>query len=431
MQENSGDAPHNNTGIVREVTCCRVCGGSDLVNYLDLGMMPLANNLAATATDAKAMSRFPMQVQYCRDCSLSQLTVVIDPREMFSNYAYRSSISQAYIDHCREMAKSMRDSLGLKQDDLVVDIAGNDGALLAVFKDELGVRVVNVDPAENLAEIAEAQGVTTMTSFWGTDAADRIVAEHGKPSLITATNVFAHVDDVRGFVAAARDCLCDDGTLMLEFPYGVDFIEHREFDTIYFEHLSYVLLEPVRRLAESLKMAVFDVQKQDIHGGTIRVFIGHEGTHKVLPSVGEFIANEKREGYHDAEVYADWNREIDELIRDLVEKITALKVGGAKVAAFAASAKGNTLLNACQFDAETVDYIVDDTPEKIGRFSPGTGIPIVDRTVLAEDPPDYLVILAWNFAKEIIASTAEFSAGGGRYIIPIPAFEIIETDSEA
>ena len=217
---------------------------------------------------------------------------------------------------------------------------------------------------------------------------------------------------------------------MLEFPYGVDFIEHREFDTIYFEHLSYVLLEPVRRLAESLGMSVFDVQKQDIHGGTIRVFIGNEGAHKISPSVDKFIANEKREGYHDSAVYEEWNREIDQLISGLVENITALKKDGAKVAAFAASAKGNTLLNACKFDSETVDYIVDDTPEKIGRFSPGTGIPIVDRSVLENDPPDYLVVLAWNFAKEIIASTAQFSDGGGKYIIPIPSFKIIETEKQ-
>ncbi len=393
-------------------------------------MMPLANNLAASSDAAKAMRRFPMRVQFCRKCALSQLTVVIDPREMFSNYAYRSSISQAYLDHCRAMAKSVNESLGVGVDDLVVDIAGNDGALLAVFKEELGVRVVNVDPAENLAAIAEAAGVTTISGFWDAAAGAQVVRDHGQPSLITATNVFAHVDDVRGFVAAAKDCLRKDGTLMLEFPYGVDFIEHREFDTIYFEHLSYVLLEPVRRLAISLGMSVFDVQKQDIHGGTIRVFIGNDGEHDVMPSVNEFIANEKKEGYHDLAVYEAWNQEVDALITDLISQITALKKAGSKVAAFAASAKGNTLLNACQFDADTIDYIVDDTPEKIGRFSPGTGIPIVDRSVLANNPPDYLVILAWNFAKEIIASTAKFSAGGGKYIIPIPAFEIVDAEGE-
>ena len=414
-------------GIIRAVNHCRICGSDKLVKYLDLGMMPLANNLATSAAEAKAMQRYPMQVLYCRDCSLSQLSVVIDPRELFSKYAYRSSINRAYLDHCREMARSVRDSLSLREGDLVVDIAGNDGALLSVFKDELGVRVVNVDPAENLAEIAEAAGVPTITSFWGPDVARKIVSEYGRPKLITATNVFAHVDDVRDFVTAAKDCLDDDGVLMLEFPYGVDFIEHREFDTIYFEHLSYVLLRPTIRLADDLGMQVFDVRKQDIHGGSVRVFIGKPNAHDVRPSVEKFIAKEAADGYHDVAVYENWQKEITALIGDLVMQISNLKKNGAKIASFAASAKGNTLLNACRFDSSTIDYIVDDTPEKIGRFSPGTGIPIVDRTVLASDPPDYLAILAWNFADVIIDSTVNYSGKGGKYIIPIPAFRIIES----
>jgi len=413
--------------IIRDVSRCRVCGGDKLVKYLDLGMMPLANNLAASATEAKAMQRYPMQVLYCRDCSLSQLSVVIDPRELFSKYAYRSSINRAYLEHCRKMAESVRDSLRLRQDDLVVDIAGNDGALLSVFKDELAVRVVNVDPAENLAAIAEAAGVPTITSFWSADVARQIVSDYGRPKLITATNVFAHVDNVRDFVAAAKECLDDDGVLMLEFPYGVDFIEHREFDTIYFEHLSYVLLRPVERLADDLGMQVFDVQKQAIHGGSVRVFIGNPNAHAVRPSVARFISNEAADGYHDVTVYENWKEEIKALIDDLIDRISNLKKGGARIAGFAASAKGNTLLNACRFDASTIDFIVDDTPEKIGRFSPGTGIPVVDRSVLASDPPDYLVILAWNFANEIIATTAEYGGAGGHYIIPIPAFKIIES----
>jgi hypothetical protein len=373
------------------------------------------------------MQRFPMQVQYCRNCSLSQLTVVIDPRELFSHYTYRSSINKGYVKHCRKMAQSVGISLNLGVDDLVVDIAGNDGALLAEFKDELGVSVVNVDPAENIGAIAESIGIKTITDFWSAEVANEILRSHGQPKLITATNVFAHVDDVRGFVSAAKLCLHEKGALMLEFPYGVDFIEHREFDTIYFEHLSYVLIEPVRRLAASLGMDVFDVQKQDIHGGTVRVFIGHEGAHEVLSSVDTFVAAEKDGGYHDAAIYRQWNGEIDALISDLSEKLAALKRDGAKIAAFAASAKGNTLLNACRIDSATIDYIVDDTPEKIGKYSPGNGIPIVDRSVMSANPPDYLVILAWNFAREIIESTVDFAASGGKYIIPIPAFEIINS----
>ena len=409
-------------GIVRPVRECRVCGCDRLVKYLDLGMMPLANNLAPSAVEAKQMRRFPMQVQFCECCSLSQLTVVVDPREMFTHYAYRSSVNKGYVRHCREMARSVRESLGLGQDDLVVDIAGNDGALLAEFRDELGVKVLNIDPAENISAIAEERGIPTITDFWSMEIADKVVGEYGRPRLITATNVFAHVDDVRGFVMAAKQCMQDDGVLMLEFPYGVDFIEHREFDTIYFEHLSYLLIEPVRHLAADLGMAVFDVQKQDIHGGTVRVFIGVEGRHDVRASVAEYLDREQRGGFHAVTRYQEWSGEIDQLIDELATELTALKEKGASIAAFAASAKGNTLLNACRLDQNTIDYIVDDTPEKIGRFSPGTGIPIVDRKVLQSAPPDYLVILAWNFAREIIDNTSEY---GGRYIIPIPAFKVI------
>lgn len=416
--------------IIRGVKKCRVCGSEDMLLYLDLGMLPLANNLAATAQEARQMPRFPMQVQLCNQCSLSMLSVVIDPRAMFSQYAYRSSINKGYIRHCRQMAGSVGAMLELESTDLVVDIAGNDGALLAEFKDELGVRVVNVDPAENIAAIADAKGIATINDFWSEDVAGRIVAEHGEAKLITATNVFAHVDDVRAFVAAAKICLHKEGALMLEFPYGVDFIEKREFDTIYFEHLSYVLIRPVEQLARSLDMCVFDVQKQDIHGGSARVFIGHQKAHDIQPAVAEFLDYEKKHGFHDVAIYKAWNREVDALITDLVSQLKRIKGEGARIAAFAASAKGNTLLNACRLDASTIEYIVDDTPEKIGRFSPGTGIPIVDRSRLVAAPPDYLVILAWNFTREIIESTSDYREQGGRYIIPIPAFHVVEDFSD-
>jgi len=408
--------------IVKPVRACRICGGERLVKYLDLGMMPLANNLAPSAAAALQMNRFPMQVQFCEDCAMSQLTVVIDPREMFSHYTYRSSVSRGYVDHCRAMAKSAAVKLNLVADDLVVDIAGNDGTLLAEFRDELGVEVLNVDPAENIAKIAEERGIPTINDFWSAAVAARIVEDHGRPRLITATNVFAHVDDVRGFVSAAKDCLADDGSLLLEFPYGVDFIEHREFDTIYFEHLSYVLIRPVAELAKRAGLELFAVERFDIHGGSVRVYLGNPGAHTVESSVGEFLSREASGGFHEAARYMRWNDEIDELVRSLGMELRALREAGKKVAAFAASAKGNTLLNACRLDRRTIAYIVDDTPEKIGRFSPGTGIPIVDRSRLAEDPPDYLVILAWNFARDIIDGTADYS---GKYVIPIPAFKII------
>lgn len=412
-------------GVLRGVTRCRVCGSENLMKYLDLGMMPLANNLADSAAEARHMDRFPMQVQYCTDCSLSQLTVVVDPRVMFSHYAYRSSVNTGYVRHCRAMAASVGRKLGLSAGDLVVDIAGNDGTLLAEFRDELGVQVLNVDPAANIAALAVERGVPTINDFWSIDVATQILGQHGRPRLMTATNVFAHVDDVRSFMAAVQRCLHEEGALVLEFPYGVDFIEHREFDTIYFEHLSYLLIEPVRRLAAASGLEVFDVEKQDIHGGTVRVFMGNSGMHPVAPAVAEFVDAEKAGGFHDPERYRAWSEEIARLINDLTTTLHGLKKQGARIAAFAASAKGNTLLNACRLDQRTIDYIVDDTPEKIGRFSPGNGIAIVDRTVLEREPPDFLLILSWNFAREIIENTPEFK---GSYITPIPEFKIIERD---
>lgn len=409
----------------RSHTRCRVCGNTDLRKYLDLGLMPLANNLADDAQSAKDIDRYPLQVSFCGECSLSQTTVIIDPSKLFGHYTYRSSISKGYVRHCRDMARSVGAKLNLHDSDLVVDIAGNDGALLGEYKDELGVRVVNVDPAENICAIAEARGVPSIVAFWSRDVAQQILDRHGEPKLITATNVFAHVDDLRAFLDAVSGCLHREGVLLLEFPYIVDFIEHREFDTIYFEHLSYVGLKPVMQLATAAGMRVFDVEKHDIHGGTLRVFIAREGVHAVTGRVERFFKAEKKGGYHGFARYESWSEEIDELIGDLARQLARLKAGGASIAAFGAAAKGNTLLNACGLNAGVIDYIVDDTPEKIGRFSPGTGIPVVDRSKLASEPPDYLLILAWNFAGEIIDSAADYRRGGGKFIIPVPAFELV------
>jgi len=411
-------------GVVRAVTNCRVCGSADLVKYLDLGMLPLANNLATSAQDAIDMQRFPMQLLFCQECALSQLSVVIDPSVFFSHDNHRSSIDKDYVRYCREMAHALKAPLQIETGDLVIDIAGNDGALLAEFRDELGVEVVNVDPAENISAAAESCAIATINKSWSQEVAQELLDNNGRPKLITAMNVFHRVDDVRGFLAAARHCLHEKGALILEFSICMDFIENREFDTLYFERLSYLLIGPVAQLAAKEGMQVFDVQKQDIHGSTVRVFLDVEGAHEVKPSVADFLGREESGGYHDIAIYREWTGEIDALIDDLAAQLKKLKNAGAQIAAFAASAKGNTLLNACLLDTATIDYIVDDTPEKINRFSPGTGIPIVDRSVLADDPPHYLVILAWNFAREIIGNKSAF---GGKYIVPTPAFEIVDS----
>lgn len=353
----------------------------------------------------------------CGQCGLSQLSIVIPPEVLFSHYVYRSSISQGYIDHCRGMAKYVKKTYNLTDKSFVIDIAGNDGALLKEFKDEIGCMVLNVDPAENLYQICEDKGVRMFCTFWGNDAAEHIAANwHQKADIITATNVFAHVDNVKEFIEAAKIVLAPNGKLILEFPYLIDFIENREFDTIYFEHLSYFSIGPLKRLVESCGLNIESVIKQNIHGGSVRVIIGNGSADD---SVQQFINLEAF--YKGMEVYNEFELSVSKTIEDFRINLHSLP---GKVAAFAASAKGNTLLN-CAGDCSPIQYIVDQTPEKIGKYSPGVKIPIVDMNHMIENMPDYLIILSWNFADEIMTK-CKAAGYTGKFIIPIPQWKIVE-----
>lgn len=404
---------------------CRICGSKKLVKYLDLGLMPLANNLEFTAVRAKEKQRFPLQVLFCEECSLSQLSVVIDPEKMFSYYTYRSSVNGGYVKHCRQMAKIMKEKYNLSLCSFHIDIAGNDGTLLKQFKEEVGLKTLNIDPATNLVAIAESIGIESIADFWGLDLANKVVKSHGHADLITATNVFAHVDNVKEFILSAKTLLKYNGVLVLEFPYLVDFIEKLEYDTIYFEHSSYISMSPMIKLCEIIGMKVISVEKQAIHGGTIRVTISQaDSTLPVESSVSEYVDNEIKLGYDKIEKYNKWALSVKEAINDFSTKILQLKKEGYKIAGFGASAKGNTLLNSAGMNTDIISYIADETPEKIGKFSPMTGIPIVNKQQLIKDPPDYLIILSWNFAQEIIEKISKIY--NGKYIIPIPNFQVIE-----
>lgn len=418
-------------------TSCRVCKSEKLTPYLDLGLMPLSNNLAESMYDKVHNQRYPLKVLFCENCGLSQLSIVVPAEEMFSHYVYRSSIAAGYVKHCRAMAIELKEKLGLGPDSLHVDIAGNDGALLQQFKEVIGHKVINVDPAQNLRGICEAAGIFVFTEFWGMVAARRILnmpAFNGPRSktskdqerphdpradLITATNVFAHVDDVREFIQAAKLILKPTGVLVLEFPYLIDFIENNEFDTVYFEHLSYFSIYPLTILCQELGLNVQSVSHQDIHGGTVRVTIGHGPTDD---TVADYVKNE-RQNYGKIDRYHQFAEDVYLTISNFHNQLHKLKP--AKICGFAASAKGNTLLNAAMINPGLLDYIVDETPEKIGKWSPGTLLPIVAMVDLIRTPPDYLVILSWNFAKEIMEKCR--SAGySGKFIIPIPDFKVVD-----
>lgn len=409
--------------MYKEHTNCRVCGSDKLTPYLDLGKLPLSNNLATSPLDPIHNQKFPLKVLLCEDCGLSQLSVVIDPKILFGHYVYRSSISKGYVDHCNQMARDLQKKLNLTKDSFHIDIAGNDGALLDEFKKVIGHKVLNVDPAENMAALCNALGIPTLTFFWGMDVAKRVVNGFGQADLITATNVFAHVSDPLDFIQAAKHVLKPSGVLILEFPYLIDFIENLELDTIYFEHLSYFSIYPLTLLCQKAGLNVLSVEQQDIHGGSVRVTIGYGEPDE---TVSVYVKIE-RKYYSRINKYHSFAEDVHLSINNFHSGVNKLKIAGNKIAGFAASAKGNTLLNCAGITCGSMSYIVDQTPEKIGKYSPGTFIPIVSMLELERNPPDYLVILSWNFAEEIMDKCRK-AGYRGRFIIPIPEFKVVENE---
>lgn len=408
--------------MYKQHTNCRVCGSDKLTEYLDLGMMPLSNNLLSMPTDYP--NRYPLKVLFCEECSLSQLSIVIDPETLFGHYVYRSSISQGYKDHCSKMAIELKEKYQLNENSFHIDIAGNDGALLSEFKKSINYyKCLNIDPARNLVEHNENNGIRQFTAFWGYEAAKHLInTGWPKADLITATNVFAHVDNVKEFLEACKMVLADTGVIVLEFPYLIDFIEKVEFDTIYFEHLSYFSIRPLTKLCYDAGLHINCITRQDIHGGSVRVEIGKQDLS--ITDIAIFMDCEYLAGYYSIKQYKDFAYKVSIIIRNFHSRIKALKQQGKTIAGFAASAKGNTLLNCAGITYEEIGYIVDQTPEKIGKYSPGTNILIVDMPYLIKYEPDYLVILSWNFANEIIKKCRD-AGYRGKFILPL-TFEIIE-----
>ena len=400
----------------KQHTNCRVCNSDKLIKYLDLGLMPMANSLFDSEKEAKEAKRYPLELMFCDDCGLSQLSIVVDPSELYEYYTYRSSVNGGYVKHSRQMAKDLAVKFNLNKESFHIDVAGNDGALLKEFKDEIGLRVLNIDPAKNLCKIAREIGVESFADFFNYENSDIVLKAFGKADLITATNVFAHVDNVTDFLSASKNLLNKDGVLVLEFPYLVDFIENNEFDTIYFEHLSYFSLIPIMRLCSNSDMKIIDAEKKSIHGGTIRVTIAHEESkYEVSRNVSTFVNAELKNKYNKIDTYLGWADKVDSMIENLNLNLQAI---GGDCIAFGASAKGNTLLNSSKIDNKLIKFIADETPEKIGKYSAGTGIKIVPKDAIKETDAEYCLILAWNFAPELMEKLNPIYKG--KYLIPIP-----------
>ena len=409
----------------RTITACRVCGGKDLVQFLNLGDMPLANRHLGSAEE-DGEPRFPLEINFCRSCYQSQLSVVVNPEVLYSDYNYHSSVSMIFQQHCEAMAKDLDRILGLGKDDLVLEIASSDGCMLAKFK-KLGCRILGVEPAANLARIAENMGLPTLNRFWDDEAAEQVKQMHVGAKLVVATNVLAHVDDLHGFLRAVKKALVPSGVFVFEVPYMVHFINRAEFDTTYHEHLSYFLLHPLKVALEKNGFAIQDAKEHDIHGGSIRVIARLSASGAVAPSedAKRLLISEEELGLYDETTYHRFASQVALVKEELTVFLTALKARGKTLAAYGASVKGNVLLNYSGVGRELLEYVVDDTSAKQGKYCAGNLLPIVSRAQLRTTPPDCLPLLAWNFVDEMVGNTIEFRQRGGRYVAPIPSLRVM------
>lgn len=408
--------------MVTNKTQCRICSSSSLFQYLDLGDHPLANSYIAPEQATLPEFKAPLALQLCESCGLSQLTNVVEPDLMFSHYVYVSSTPKTFRDHCDNLVKDLGRMLKIQDDDaLVLDIASNDGCLLQSFKKQ-GFKVLGVDPAKNLAAEANSKGIRTICDYWSPAIASKILEQQQAPSIITAQNVFAHVDDMHSFVAGMAKCLKQNGLIAIECPYLLDFIKRNLFDTAYHEHLSYVAITPVVQLLKTYNLEIVDlVFFPDIHGGTVRIIIAHAGDYRVEASVSEQLQVEENFGLKSRAPYIQFADRVLGIKENLLDLLTEAKTKKRRVWAYGAGAKGNTLLNFFRINSDLVEAIVDDNPKKWGLLTPGSRLPILKTQDLANQSPaiDDLLLLAWNFSTEIMARSKEWGFDG-EFICPLP-----------
>ncbi|MBP9903188.1 MAG: methyltransferase domain-containing protein [Verrucomicrobia bacterium] len=403
---------------------CRSCGRTAAAPILDLGQQPLANNLLTPADLAKPEPKFPLRLAVCQSCWLLQITDLVPPVELFSEYLYFSSFSDLMLRHAREACAGYLKEFGLNAHSLVVEVASNDGYLLQNFM-AAKVPCLGIEPAANIAQVAREKGIETLEEFFGQRIATDLAAKNRQADLILGNNVFAHAPDTNDFVAGLKTLLQPNGRIVLEFPYGADFIEHTEFDTIYHEHVFYFTLTALQPLFERHGLTLFRVQRLPLHGGSLRLFAGHTGAHAVEPSVPELLAEETRKGVNALGYYAGFGHQVRTIRDELVALLAKLKQDGKRIAAYGASAKGSTLLNYYGVGADTLDFVADRSPYKQGRLTPGTHIPIVPPDELTRRQPDYTLLLTWNFAEEILAQQQAYRDAGGKFIVPIPNVKVV------
>lgn len=404
---------------------CRLCGSESLTGFLDLGFTPLADDFLRPERLQEPEIYYPLRVVRCDRCMFVQLDHVVEAKVLYGNdYPYMSSTTAAGRAHFHAFAAGVAEDFAFPAGSLAVDIGSNVGVLLDGFR-RCGMRIVGIEPAGNIAAIARDNGIPTVSEFFSPAVAGKVAAEHGKAKVITGSNVFAHVDDLNTFLKAVDELLDEDGVFIVEAPYLAHLIDKLEYDTIYHEHLSYLSLTPMVPFLRRCGMEAFDVTQTDIHGGSIRIFISRPGQRKVTATVGALLDMEKKRDIHALAGLTAFAAKVRAHRAKLNWLLLSLKREGKRIAGVSAPAKGMTLLNYGRIDGGTLEFLTEKCPLKIGRFAPGSHLPVLPDSALMTENIDYALILAWNFKDEIMANLSAFKNKGGRFIIPIPEPVII------
>ena len=388
---------------------------------LDFDLQPHSDHFPTKEQLNERQDSYPLRLVFCNDCGLLQIDYLVNPKTLYqTDYVYQSlATTKTGSAHFRSIAENVCRDFSIPKGSLAVDIGSNVGALLRCFKDE-GLRVLGVDPADAMAKTAIENGIPTIIDFFDTRVAERIVEENGKAHVITGTNVFAHIHDVDNAVEGMKKLLEESGVIVIEAPYVKDLVEHMEYDTIYHSHIGYLAVQPMERYFRRMGLELFAIKQSDMHGGSLQYYVGHKGKHPVSPDIRRFVQEERGFGLYDHARLKKFANDVLVQKKELVELLAGLKKEGKRIVGISAPAKGNTLLNYCDIDNTILDFITEKNPLKIGRYTPGTLIPIYGDEKLLEEQPDYALILAWNFSKEIMNNLSEFKKRGGKFIVPVP-----------
>lgn len=401
---------------------CQYCKSKEYVTLCNLGMQPPSNNYRNADDLSKVEPFMPLKAVVCRNCLLAQLDYFEDATILFSeDYAYFSSFSTSWLEHAKTYASTMVERFGIGQDSLVVEIASNDGYLLQYFKQQ-NIQVLGIEPSKSVALAAiDEKGIPTEIEFFGKSTAEKLVRRYGKADLMAANNVLAHVPDIRDFLSGFPIFLKNDGVITFEFPHLLRMLTENQFDTIYHEHFSYLSLTVVSSMLDDLKMRVFNIEELSTHGGSLRVYVCHSNSkHNKEDSVDEMINKEAQAGLTDPKTYSGFQSRVDQTKRSFLKFLIDAKESGKCVVGYGAPAKGNTLLNYSGVRSDLLDYVVDRSPAKQGRFLPGTHIPIYYPDKIFETQPDFVVIMPWNLKEEIAEQLSDIRTWDGQFVTVIP-----------